>query len=139
MREDLEKLREQLAPMLALTKAALRELTMANGTHWKEVVGELQSQYNELPIWVLLYEDVDILETHKALCETLRRHMAALAPLQIVLFYKIMIGESVFTATLNGNETVFSAGADGKIDLRWVPSESGLSTLFTARDSKRAD
>jgi hypothetical protein len=137
MREDLAKMREELAPVLALTKSALRDLAAANGTYWKEAVGELHSQNNEIPIWVLLYEDVDILETHAMLCKTLRPHMAALAPLSIVLFYKIMIGDSVFTATLYGNEAVFSAGLDDKIDLKWVPSERGLGTIFTSRDSKR--
>ena len=137
MREDLAKLRERLAPMLSLTKAALRDLASGNGTHWKEAIGELQSQYNEIVIWALLYEDGDLLPTHAALCETLRPHMAALAPLQIVLFYEVAVGDNAFVARLSGNDAVFSAGTNGKMDLTWSPRPSGLSTVFTSRDSKR--
>jgi hypothetical protein len=135
MREDTEKLREQLAPMLALSKAALRDLAAGNGTYWKEAVGELHSQNQEIPLWVLLYEDSNLLEAHKALCRTLRPHIEGLAPNQIVLFYEIIVGDNVSFAKLHGNESVFS----GKIDLRWIPSERGASTVFVSRDSKRPD
>ncbi|MDQ8731063.1 hypothetical protein [Bradyrhizobium sp. LHD-71] len=133
---------DDLARMLLLTKAALNELASRNGIHWKEAVGELQSQYNEIVIWVLLYVDGDLPQTHAALCETLRPHMNALAPLQIVLFYEVAIdakvmGASAFAAKLDGSDAVFSAGTDGKIDLWWFPLSSGLSTVFTARDSRR--
>jgi hypothetical protein len=137
MREDVAKLKEQLAPMLALFKAALRDLAAGNGTYWKEAVGELHSQYKEIPIWVLLYEDSNLLGAHKALCRTLGPHIEGLAPNQIVLFYEIMVGDSVTFAKLHGNEAVFSAGENGKIDLMWVSSERGLSTVFSSRDSKR--
>lgn len=137
MREDLEKLKEQLAPTLALTKAMLRDLASGNGKFWKEAVGELQSQYNEIVLWILLYEDGDLLETHAALRETLRPHMDALAPLQIVLLYEIVIEGSVFAAKLSGNNAVFSTGTSGKIDLSWFPLSNGLSTVFASRDSKR--
>lgn len=134
---------DDLAKMLSLTRAALKDLAARNGTFWKEAVGELQSQYNEIPIWVLLYEDGDILKTHAALCETLRPHMAALAPLQIVLFYELVIGEAyagilgnrTFAARLAGNDAVFSAGTGGEMDLTWF--RSSLGTVFEARDSKR--
>lgn len=140
MREDLAKLREQLAPTLALTKVALKDLASHNGRFWKEAVGELQSQYNEIVLWVLLYQDGDLSESHAALCETLRPHMNALAPLQIVLFYEVAIeakvmGAMAFAAKLDGNDAVFSAGTDGKVDLRWFPTTP--STVFTSRDSNR--
>ena len=86
MKEDLAKLKEQLAPMLALSKAMLTDLASGNGTFWKEAVGELQSQYNEIVLWVLLYEDANLSQTHAALRETLRPHLDALKPLQSVLF-----------------------------------------------------
>jgi hypothetical protein len=137
MREDIAKLKEQLAPMLALSKAALRDLAAGNGTYWKESVGELHSQHKEIPIWVLLFEDSDLLESHRALCRTLHPHIEGLAPNQVVLFYEIMIGGNVSFAKIHGNEAVFSTGENGKIDLIWVPSERGLSTVFMSRDSKR--
>jgi hypothetical protein len=139
MRQDLLKLKEQLAPMLALSKAALSDLAAGNGTYWKEAVGELHSQYKEIPIWVLLYEDSDLLDAHRMLCRVLRPHIEGLAPNQIVLFYEVMIGDNVIFAKLHGNEAVFSAGANGKMDLTWVPSERGLGSMFASRDSKRPD
>jgi hypothetical protein len=137
MRKDLLKLKSQLAPMLSLTKAALKDLASGNGKHWKEAVGELQSQYNEIVLWVLLYEDSNLLQAHAALCETLRPHMGKLEPLQIVLFYQVTTGNNVFAAKLSGNDAVFSYGTDGRMDLHWFPRSEGVPTVFTSRDSKR--
>lgn len=135
MRVDHAKLREKLAPTLALTRAMLKDIADRNGTLWKEAVGELHSQYNEIVLWVLLYEDSDLLEAHTALCETLGHHMDALAPLQIELVYEVQQQEKAFGARLSGNEAVFSAGRNGKMELRWFPSK--LSTVFTSQNSRR--
>lgn len=138
MRDDLKKKKAGLAPILSLVKAALSELASHNGTHWKEARGELHSQYNEIPIWVLLYEDSDLVQTHKALCETLRPHMEGLAPLQIWLCYEVVVGDRASAAILRGNDAVFSFGTNGKMELRWVAQQpDGISTVFKSHDSKR--
>ena len=129
---DLDVARE-----FSLANAPLRDLAAGDGTHWKEAVGELHSQYGELPVWVLLYEDGDLVQAHAALRETLRPHMDRLAPLQIVLFYEVAIGGEAFAARLSGNDAILSADAEDASRLRWVPQTRGLSTVFRSRNSRR--
>jgi hypothetical protein len=137
MREELEKSEKQLAQLLASGKAALKALAEGNGTYWKEVVGGPQPLNNEFPIWILLYEDCDLLETHKALCETLRPYMTALAPLQLLVLYRMIIENSFSAAQLSGNDAVFSASTNGKIDLKWSTVDSRFTRMFASSDSKR--
>lgn len=126
-----------LARELSFANAALRDLASGDGTHWKEAVGELHSQYGELPVWILLYEDGDLRESHAALRQLLRPHMAGLEPLQIVLLYEVVLDGKVFAARLSGNDAVFSVCADGRMRLRWLPTPRGLSTVFRSRCSRR--
>ncbi|MFC3691007.1 hypothetical protein [Chenggangzhangella methanolivorans] len=129
---DLDVARE-----FSLANAALRDLAAGDGTRWKEAVGELHSQYGELPVWVLLHEDDDLRQTHAALCETLRPHMERLAPLQIVLLYEVVVGGEAFAARLSGNDAVFSAASGGDTRLTWRAQPRGLSTVFRSRDCRR--
>lgn len=74
--------------------AALRRWV---GVHWQDVQGELHLQYNELPTWIMLYEDTDIDKAHRALCETLEPFMASIAPLQFTVTYLILTPEFQIT------------------------------------------
>jgi hypothetical protein len=68
-------------------KLLLNELAIVDGTIWKEVVGEVQPQYNEVVFWILLYEDSDLQLAHEKFCEIVAPQIDNLAPLQIALFY----------------------------------------------------
>lgn len=44
----------------------LANLNQFTGTSWKEVAGENHDMFNELPIWILLYDDSDLEEARQA-------------------------------------------------------------------------
>ena len=55
-----------------------------DGKVWKESASELHSQYNEMPFWVLLYEDSDVNEVHKVFKSIVSPHFGDIDPVQIL-------------------------------------------------------
>lgn len=90
--------------------AALAALRALNGQFWKEVEGEFHLDYNEMPMWALLYEDSDVRESHHAFCETLEPHMADMAPFNFTVSYYI-VSSALFktVAFLNDNADIMAA------------------------------
>lgn len=125
------------AERLAFKKKILHELSEHIGGPWKEVWCEAQPRHNEMVFWILLYEDSDLEETHRAFCGVLMRHIDSMRPLEAQLCYEKFTSEGLLLVDLlRGNEAVFSAlntknlGASGSL-LR------NSANVFRSTDSKR--
>lgn len=132
------------AERLAFKTRILAELAEHNGRLWKEVWGEAHPQFNQMGIWVLLYEDSDLKEAHKAFCDILARNIDIMKPLQAAVDYHKFTDDGLFSlASLGGrvrggNEDVFAALNDenlGTSGYRYQLSDKFIS--YRSTDSKR--
>jgi hypothetical protein len=77
------------------TLVNIRQTTLAAlrthiGRHWQDVQGELQLSHNEMPTWILLYQDSDPAEAHRVLRDILAPCMDEIAPVQFTVSYAML-------------------------------------------------
>jgi hypothetical protein len=104
-------------PTMATTDALIniRQTTLAAlrvhvGQHWQVVLGELQLSHNEMPTWILLYEDSDLKAAHQALCDVLVPFMEQADPVQFTVSYTILTDALDITVeTLMDNDDIKDA------------------------------
>jgi hypothetical protein len=89
------------------TLAALRQFI---GQHWQDVQGELQLSHNEMPTWILLYQDSDLKAAHRALCDVLMPYMPQTGPVQFTVSYTLLTEAFEITVeTLMDNDEILGA------------------------------
>ncbi|UXN07148.1 hypothetical protein [Bartonella sp. HY761] len=75
---------------MAVIKAA--ELFLANvelftKQHWLASYGELQLQYNELPLWILISAEASVCEAHHQLLKLYEPFQIALSSVQLNIYF----------------------------------------------------
>jgi hypothetical protein len=89
------------------TLAALRQFI---GRYWQEVQGELQLSHNEMPTWILLYQDSDVAESHQVLRDILAPYMEQIDPVQFTVSYTMLTDAFDITVeTLMDNDEILDA------------------------------
>lgn len=119
---------------------AIREETLtllrAHRELWREVQGEFHSMYDEIPTWILLYEDSDLRECHEAFVKIVEPFMAEALPVQFTVSYSIRKGPfEIAVDFLNDNEEILNALSDSRFGSQ---PENGLieePSVFIAEQS----
>ncbi|MBC9248292.1 hypothetical protein H4P12_16605 [Paracoccus sp. 11-3] len=85
------------------------EVKRQDGTVWKASASELQSQYNEMPFWILLYEDSDLQNVHRVFQKIVRPHFSEIKPVKITVAYLMMVdGQKIQTDYLEGEGEIMN-------------------------------
>jgi len=114
----------------------LKILKAEEGLFWREVQLELQAHYEEIPIWILLFEDSDLHESHFRLAEILKPWMEVIAPVQFRVSYTILKGPLEITLeTAMSNDEILEGL--NSLDFGKYPqvSERSELTMFDSKDS----
>ncbi|MGI9385876.1 MAG: hypothetical protein ACR2OX_00455 [Methyloligellaceae bacterium] len=121
--------------MFAEILPALKKL---EGSAWKEVQGELHSQYNEMPVWVLLYEDGDPLEAWASFRDAVAPYLDKIAPLQLTASFSYFEGDKeVHVEFLQDSQAVMHGPEHWSFG-EYASSEPRRDvTIFSSRNSKR--
>jgi len=110
---------KDLDALCIIQETALAQLRQLTGQFWKVVEGEFHSQYNEMPMWVLLYEDSDINESHAALCDVLQPFMADMGPVNFTVgYYTTDAALKHFWDFLNDNREILAALQSNRLTAR---------------------
>jgi hypothetical protein len=98
---------EDLVNIRQTTLAALRAFI---GVHWQAVQGELQLSQNELPTWILLYQDSDLRKAHHVLRDILAPCMGQVDPVQFTVSYTLLTDAlDITVASLMDNDEILDA------------------------------
>lgn len=109
----------------------LDALQRLEGLYWREAAGELQENYKEFALWILLYEDSNVRESHRALCDILQPLMALLEPNQFTVSYIILTDKlDIQVDMLNTNREILAAGDDPKFAQSPVTSSRNKHSIF---------
>ncbi len=76
--------------LVNIRQTTLAALRVHVGRYWQDVQGELQLSHNEMPTWILLYQDSDPVEAHRVLCDVLRPYMEQADPVQFTVSYTML-------------------------------------------------
>lgn len=119
-------------------RVVLEELRRHQGTLWKEVYGELQIQFEEIAIWILLYHDSELLACHDQFCQIVSNYFDVVAPINFTVHYIILSeGVEYSLAFLVDNAEILRRVGDETLgampDQRPIPPES----VFKAENSDR--
>jgi hypothetical protein len=128
-----------LPKILNIRQATLEELKAHDGLEWKESWGELHAQHKEIPSWILLYDDSDLQQCHKAFAEIVMPFMREAEGFQFTVSYKLITeDEETFVDFLSDNDEITSAYHDLP-SLGFSPSTKKKSerSIFESKDSSR--
>ncbi|MEM8760189.1 MAG: hypothetical protein AAGE83_07695 [Pseudomonadota bacterium] len=81
----------------SIVSAALAEKELE---FWKHFHVEAHRRYGSLPIWVLLYDDVDLGIAHESVRSVLSQLRTIIEPLKPAIFYTKMVDENVYTVSI---------------------------------------
>jgi hypothetical protein len=96
--------------LVNIRQTTLAEMRLHIGRHWREVQGELQLSHNEMPTWILLYEDSDLAAAHRVLRDILAPYMDEIAPVQFTVSYTLLTEAFEITLdTLMDNDDILGA------------------------------
>lgn len=122
------------ADMFLLHKRLLAALAAHEGSAWKEVRAELHFHYNELPVWVLLYEDSDIDASHSVFKRAVVPFIEALGEIQLTLNYFIIKGgERYHRDMLTTTSDILSASGEALGE--WHKQSNRHVWMFNANSS----
>lgn len=113
------------------------EVQRQDGVAWKASACELQCQYNEMPFWILLYENSDLQKVHGAFQEIVEPHFKEISPINITVAYLMVIdGEKIQTDYLEGESEIMNR----KYLMGRRPSSMGTGDfiVFSGMDSTRS-
>lgn len=127
---------EEMRSLFLESKELLDQLSKRDGSLWKDSTGEMQYQYEEMVVWILLYDDSDVVEVHERLREVMSAKGALFEALECVLLYELITDEGRFGLSLKGNREVFQGLDRDVLPGRWFPTTE-KSTPFAAESSRR--
>lgn len=124
------------ATLLALHGRMLSALMVHQGTAWKEVISELHLHYNEIPVWVLLYEDSVPEESHGVFRRAIVPFLDELGTaVQMTLMYYVVRGNERFHLDfLTSTSDILSAS--GEALGAWQKQTNKQMWLFNSNSSQ---
>jgi|GEM_PF-6547368 len=106
-----------------------------DGGPWKEAAGELHSDYNEMPFWILLYDDSQPMQAHEAFRRLVAPWIDRIEPVQITVAYRRLTDTTdVFVDFLQGKAEIMAATSVGQ---RPETRPRSAVTVFCSADSRR--
>jgi len=122
-------------------EALMADLRGNEGVVWKEVRGEIHTQYLEIAIWILLFDDYDLDAANARAWACVDRHAGACTPMAAFISYYLkrdgrlgLVDTAVAPGALSGDEAR-RRGYGGGIDWR----DEGAASIFAAVDSGAGD
>ncbi len=126
------------AALLTLHKKLMAALTAHEGSTWKEVRSELHIQHQELPVWVLLYEDADPVEVHDIFRRTVVPFIDLICNTQLSLMYfMVKNGERFHLDYLESTTHILSASGSREALGIWQKESKRHFWMFNATHSGR--
>ncbi len=114
----------------------MKVLDAHTGTLWKEIYSEPHTAYQEIPFWVLLYEDSDPEESHGAFRRALATLVHDIEPANITLmYYVVRDGKRFHLDFLGSTSDILSAS--GEALGAWQKESTKHFWLFNATSSAR--
>lgn len=124
------------AALLVLHKRIEAALGAQCGSAWKEVHTEPHLHYNELSVWVLLFEDSDPEEAHALFKRILVPFLEEVGEIQLTLmYYVVKDGQQFHLDFLTSTSEILSAS--GEALGVWQKKGVRRIWLFAASDSSR--
>lgn len=112
------------------------EVRKQDGIAWKASASELQSQYNELPFWILLYEDAHLEGVHRVFQGIVSQYFDAIKPVKLTVAYLMVVnGEKFQTDYMEGESEIMSG--QHLMGHRPTSMGSGDFAVFKGMDSTR--
>lgn len=113
----------------------LEGIRRLDGGPWKESAGELHSEYNEMPFWILLYDDTPPMQAHEAFRRLVTPYIDQIEPVKITVAYRRLTATTdVFVDFLQGKTEIMAATSVGQ---RPDSAPRSTSTVFRSADSRR--
>lgn len=132
MNVDLETIRRIRAKTLQL-------LNSHDGKEWKESVGELHAQFNEIPTWILVYDDSDLSQCHEIFTEIVKPFFEKSSGYNFTVKYVMILGENqIFLDFLANNQEILEACLHSdKIGSMPIRDERSERDTFRSTNSAR--
>lgn len=117
-------------------KIIANEARKQDGAAWKASASEIQSQYNEMPFWILLYEDSNLQVAHDLFREIIGPYIEVSNPVKCTVAYLIVVnGEKIQIDYMEGEDEILN----NKQPMGCRPTSMGLGdfAIFKGMDSAR--
>lgn len=128
-----------MSRLIEIRNETLGKLREGVGRYWKEVENQIQINYNEIPTWILLYEDSDIEESHAEFSRVVSPYFSEMGDVNFTVTYTIFKdGMDVQIDFLNDNNKIARGYGNAKT-LGALPQQDPITEpiVFRSRDSKR--
>ena len=126
--------------MINIFGKILAALTAHSGKEWKEVKGEIHKQYNEMPFWILLYHDSNILSALKLFQEIVIPYMDKIEGVQITVGFQEFTSSGdkfIFHEFLENNEQIIAGHGDWPFASMKEEGKFTGTMVFESRNSQR--
>ena len=124
--------------MQALHRRLVDALSAHNGTAWKEVYSEPHLHYNEIPIWVLLYEDSVPEQSHAVFRRSIVPFLDGLSGVELTLMYYVVRERQRYHLDfLTTTSHILSSDGGAEALGAWQKQSNAKVWLFTSFDSAR--
>ena len=91
----------------AIHDVLMAEVRKQDGAAWKASASEMQSQYNELSFWILLYEDAQLAEVHGIFQGIVSQYFDAIKPVNLTVAYLMVVkGEKIQPDYMEGESEI---------------------------------
>lgn len=127
---------EEMRSLFIKSKEFLGRLSEYDGSLWKKSAGEMQYQYNEMAIWILVYDDSDTVEVHDRLRKIVDSERTLFEALDCVLLYELITEKGAFGLSVKSNRAVLGELNRDDLPGRWFPMTK-KATLFASENSRR--
>lgn len=130
-------LNEHERKMVQIRRQSLEQVRKHVGQLWKEVQGEYHGVYDQLPTWVLLYDNSDIQKSHAGFVDIVAPYFPIMGTTNFTVTYCLITnGRRWDIEYLGSNQEILDALNDEGFAAD--PSLSNSRTpLFQSADSKR--
>ena len=119
-----------------LREKSLADLDALTGKLWKEVRGELHAHYDEMPTWILLYDDSDLSECLARAQGILSQFMSRIAPVEFTLSFEVLDeSDAVAYPPMIDNDEIMSATVSGLS--KYAESRPRGPSIFSSTTSSR--
>lgn len=120
----------------AIHDVLMAEVRKQDGAAWKASASEMQSQYNELSFWILLYEDAQLAEVHGIFQGIVSQYFDAIKPVNLTVAYLMVVkGEKIQTDYMEGESEIMRD--QHLMGHRPTSMGSGDFVVFKGMDSTR--
>jgi hypothetical protein len=133
-------MRKTMKNLEAVFDELVVKLTNRNGKSWKEIRGEIHPQYNEIPFWILMYQNSDIGQVMEEFRKIVSAYKDLIGSLQMTVAFREFSedgSEMIFHDFLETWDDIDRGKGDWPLGSRPTRRTFDGSSVFDARNSER--